>query len=430
MLKWVIPTPDRLKKVNAFSLLIILIFGAWYTMSHQVRRWSVNPKDWSDYSMNLNNSLDVINNLVYPPLSNGFFYPPPNLIIRVGLGELGLTASGILWTILLIISLFAVFESALYLLGLSNHPAKYLHALLALLLVEYWVEFDLRAINGNLLYLASLLLALVCSNKSKSFTGGFFLAFSIVLKLYSVVFLPYLLFKRQYRLCLASALWLGVFFVVLPIAYFGIDDAVALTMNWAQLVLNSRGNMDFPWEVKSYLISLHKTLLIVLTERGGHGQDNVMNLTESSVLFITQAAQFLWLMLVAFYFWVSRRELPRDQAGVGLIMDAGALTMLMLPLSPVLQPHHGVILLIPAIVLAAVALDSNQLSSLRRTILAIALTCGLATQFGPAGSFRGFGMMISVVLFLCALILIRKSNYRFLSRSLAGVFLRRGPASP
>ena len=414
-MKWMIPIYDRLRKLNSLSVILILLFGVWYTTSHQVRRWSVDIKDWSDYSMNINLSLDVINNLVYPPLSDGFFYPPPNLLLRVGLGELGLEVSGILWILLLILSLFGIFEASFYLLGLSNHPAKYVFALLALMSVEYWVEFDLRALNGNLLYLVSLLLALVFSHKSSPYAAGFFLAFSIVLKLYSVVFLPYFLIKRQYRLCLAASLWLGVFFIALPIAYFGIHDAVGLTMNWVQLVLSSRGSMNFPWEVPSYLISLHKTLLILLTEKGGKGLDNVMNISEDRVLFITQVAQYLWLILVAFYFWSSCQKPLRDHTGPALIMDAGVLMLLTLPLSPALQPHHGVVLLVPAILLVAVVLDHKQPLFLRWSTLTLALTGGLTTQFGPCCSIRGMGMIISVVLFMSALILIRISGYRSVS---------------
>ena len=137
IMKWVIPTNDRLRQVNSFSVILILLFGVWYTTSHQVRRLSVDAKNWSDYSMNLNISLDVVSHLVYPPLAKGFFYPPPNVILRVGLGDLGLEASGILWMALLIISIFGIFEASLYLLGLSNHPAKYLIALLPLMSVEY-----------------------------------------------------------------------------------------------------------------------------------------------------------------------------------------------------------------------------------------------------------------------------------------------------
>lgn len=414
-MKWVIPPSDTLRNVNLFSVILILLFGVWYTTSHQVRRWSVDTKNWSDYSMQLNTSLDSVNHLVYPILPNGFFYPPPFAILRIWLGELGLEASGILWMVLLIISLFGIFEASLSLLGLSNHPAKYLFALLTLMSVEYWVEFDLRALNVNLLYLVSLLLGLVFSFKSKPYAAGFFLALSIVLKLYSFVFLPYFLFKRQYRLCLAAALWLGVFFIVLPIVYLGMNGAVALTMSWVQSVLGSGDSANFPWELNGYIISLHKTLLTVLTERGGKGLDNVMNISEERVLFITQVAQLLWLILVAFYFWCSRRRPYPIQAGTGMMMDAGALTLLMLPLSPVLQPHHGVVMLIPAILLVAVILDPKQPQSLRWSTLAIALTCGLTTQFGPCCSLPGLGMMISVVLFMSALLLIRTSGYRSVS---------------
>ena len=307
--------------------------------------------------------------------------------------------------------LLGVFEICLSLLGLSNHPAKYLLAVLALMSVEYWVEYDLRALNGNLVYLASLLLALSFSYKDKPHAAGFFLAVSIVLKLYSVVFLPYFLLKQRYKLCFAATIWIGVFFLGLPIAYFGLKDAVGFTISWVQVVLSSRGNMNFPWEVPSYLMSLHKTLLILLTERGGKGVDNVMNLTEERVQLITQGIQFLWLILVASYFWSSYRRPSRMNPGPAMIMDAGVLTVLTLPLSPALQPHHGVVMLIPAILLVAVVVDSKQPVSMRWSSLALSLTCGLTAQFGPSGSIRGVGMLLCIGLFLCGLIFLRAKGF-------------------
>ena len=193
----------------------------------------------------------------------------------------------------------------------------------------------------------------------------------------------------------------------MPIAYLGMNGAVALTMSWLQTIWGSLGSTKFAWELNGYIISLQKTLLILLTERGGKGLDNVMSLSEETVKVITQVAQFLWLISVAFYFLSAYRRPFRMNPGAAIFMDVGVLTLLTLPLSPTLQPHHGVVMLIPAILLVSVVVDSKQLMSIRWSSLALTLFCGLTAQFGPSGSIRGVGMLLCNGLFMCGLILLR-----------------------
>lgn len=400
-------SPRKLKALNSLSLLAIVLYALWFTTSFQIRHQSLEVSRLIDYGLNYEQSLVVEKALAYPAWPRGFLYPPPNVILRLGLGQIGLKVSAILWMGLLIASTLACLEALLYLLGLSRHPAKYVMAFLALCSVEYFIEWDLRALNGNMIYLASLLGALTCSYKARPRAAGFLLAGSIVLKVYSVVFLPYFLIKRQYRLCLATLLWLGFFFVVLPGTYFGPDNAWVVTENWVTTVLRSSDSLSLPFEYPAYLTSLHKTLLILLNERGGKGLHNVMNLGEDEVFGLTRWGQGIWLLLVAFYFLSTLRKPSDLHHGKTLMMDAGALTLLILPFSPALQPHHGVVMLIPAVMLVSMSFDSTVPPALRWTSAAILLAGYVELQFGPSLAIRGLGMMICIVLYMSALILIR-----------------------
>ncbi len=401
-------SPRKLRTLNTLSLLAIVLYALWFTTSFQIRHQSLEVSRLIDYGLNYEQSLVVEKALAYPSWPRGFLYPPPNVILRLGLGQIGLKVSAILWMGLLIAATLACLEALLYLLGLSRHPAKYVMAFLALCSVEYFIEWDLRALNGNMIYLASLLGALICSYKSRPRAAGFLLAGSIVLKVYSIVFLPYFLIKRQYRLCLATLLWLGFFFVVLPGTYFGPDNAWVVTENWVTTVLRSSDSLSLPFEYPAYLTSLHKTLLILLNEKGGKGLHNVMNLGEEQVFGLTRWGQGIWLLLVAFYFFVAAREPSSDlHPEKTLMLDAGALTLLILPFSPALQPHHGVVMLIPALMLVSMSFDSTVSPALRWTSAAILLAGYVELQFGPSLAIRGLGMMICIVLYMSALILIR-----------------------
>lgn len=399
--------PRKLKVINSLSLLAIVLYTLWFTTSFQIRHQSLEVSRLIDYGLNYEQSLVVEKALAYPSWPRGFLYPPPNVILRLGLGQIGLKVSAILWMGLLIAATLACLEALLYLLGRSRHPAKYVMAFLALCSVEYFIEWDLRALNGNMIYLASLLGALICFCKARPHAAGVLLAGSIVLKVYSVVFLPYFLIKRQYRLCFLTLLWLGFFFVVLPGTYFGPSNAWVVTENWVTTVLRSSDSLSLPFEYPAYLTSLHKTLLILLNEKGGKGLHNVMNLGEEQVFGLTRWGQGIWILFVAAYFLSTLRTSSDLHHGKTLMMDAGALTLLILPFSPALQPHHGVVMLIPALMLVSISFDHTVSSALRWTSAAILLAGYVELQFGPSLAIRGLGMMICIILYMSALILLR-----------------------
>ena len=272
------------------------------------------------------------------------------------------------------------------------------------------MEYDLHALNGTLIYLAVLLGALVLAYRSQPFWAGFCLAGSIALKLYSAVFLPYFLFRRQYRLCLSAMLWLTVFFVVLPVAYFGMDNAVVLSRNWLNTVMGVSASMTFPWDYVAYLLSTHRLLLTLLTEKGGKGLYNLMTLREQEVFAITRVVHVLWLSVIGFYFWRSARTSIQPAAGTRLLMDAGVLTVAMLPVSPALQGPHAVVMLIPASLLVAVSVDSTRPPWQRWSSLSILGACAFEMQFGPKGDLRALGMHLVTLLFMSGLIFLRMST--------------------
>lgn len=404
-------TSGRVKKLNWFFLIAILGFTCWYTAGFQIRRTAWDLGSQFDYGMNYERSVAVAEHLAYPPRSVGFLYPLPSVIMRLGLGRLGIELSAMAWMALLIAATLACLEASLYLLGLANHPWKYGCALLTLLSVEYFVEYDLHALNGTLIYLAVLFAALVFSYKSKPAWAGLCLAASIALKLYSAVFLPYFLIRRQYRVCLSTTLWLVVFFAVLPAAAFGIDNALIVTRNWWHTVLEVSSSMTFPWDYVAYLMSTHRMFLTLLTEKGGKGIYNLMSLGEKEVFAITRLVQLGWLVLVAYYFWSRARDPIEAPAGTTLMMDAGVLTLAVLPLSPALQAPHGVVMLIPASLLVALSLDSTRPPGHRWCSLAILAVCWFEMQFGPKGDLRTLSMNLVIIFFMCGLIFLRMSRY-------------------
>jgi hypothetical protein len=91
-------------------------------------------------------------------------------------------------------------------------------------------------------------------------------------------------------------------------------------------------------------------------------------------------------------------------------MDAGVLTLLVLPFSPALQPHHGVVMLTPALLLVSLTFDAAVPPALRWTSATILLAGYVELQFGPSLAIRGVGMTFCIVLYMSALILVRATR--------------------
>ncbi|HJT22925.1 MAG TPA: glycosyltransferase family 87 protein [Nitrospira sp.] len=397
-------TSVSLRTLNAVSWLAIVIYILWFTTSFQIRHHSLEPDRLLDYALNYNQSRLVAAELSYPSRSQGFLYPPANVVLRLALGRLGLQSSAVVWMVLLIGATLLCVESSLYLLGLSKHPVRYFMALLALSSVEYFFEWDLKYLNGNVLYLACLLTALILIQKTQVQGAASLLAFSLVLKLYSAVFLPYFFLKKQYRLCFATGLWLVLFFLALPIGYFGVGNAWTVTEHWVRSLLDS-GDSTFPLEFPAYLTGLHKTLLILLTSTGGNGRYNIADLSYETVWAVTRTFQSVWVAAVMMYFIRARHCSANVPLGTRQMIDAGVLSLLVLPLSPVVQPHHGVVMFIPAMVLIRVLFDASVAPAFRTSAGAILSACYVELQFGPRIQLRGIGMMTCVMILMSGLIL-------------------------
>lgn len=401
--------PARVVWLNRLSLLGIIAFALWYTTSFQIRRQSLDVRSLIDYGLNYEKSVSVSQQLVYPPMAQGFLYPPPNIMLRLALGELGLEASAVLWMAILMIALFACLEMSLSLLGLAKHPVKYGLALVALLSVEYPVEWDVRALNGNTVYLILVLGGVLLYDRSRPYAAGFLLGASVAFKVYSVLFVPYFLWRREYRLSAAMVASLAGFFMLLPALWFGIERSVAISASWIHAVAETT-SQNLPWEYPAYLLSIHKTLLTLLTEKGGSGVFNMANLAEGEIQLITRGIQVLWLVFAALYFWRSPSQAVKEGTGKELLMDAAALMLVPLPLAPVLQPHHGVVLLIPALILVWTIIDVEQRPVVRLGSAVLLLSAGIELQFGPSGPLRGLGMLLTMIVFMGGLLVLKSAG--------------------
>lgn len=290
-----------------------------------------------------------------------FFFPyaPPASILFFWYGRLGPGLA--LWGFWLAkaASVFAIVWAGLGLAGARARPGAWLAALLALLAADYFVHYDLRQQNINLIYVAVVALAVLPA--TPAILGGALLALACTFKLYSFVFIPWLHWRGRHREAAVCLAVLALLWIALPLVWFGYAGTLQIYRDWLEEVRKS-GTMAI-FASPAPLITLRHFLA------GTIGLPPFAAETARIVL----ALQLLWLALVAGYFWLTRpagATLPLQDGA-----DAAVLMLLPLPFSTILQPTHGVPTLLAFVLIATAAIDAGRTRALR---LALAASIAIA----------------------------------------------------
>jgi len=86
--------PGFLAIVNRACFCALVFYTMWYTVGFQIRHQSLTSQDLLNYALNYERSRLVMEQVAYPPWSSGFLYPPPNIVLRLTLGDLDLAFFG------------------------------------------------------------------------------------------------------------------------------------------------------------------------------------------------------------------------------------------------------------------------------------------------------------------------------------------------
>ena len=338
-----------------------------------------------DHHLNAQSSQKAWRAGVYP---DELYYPPPGVILRVFLSQLGEPAAGLVWMLIILASLAFSLRTLLMLTHSNQNSRPWLTCALSLLVVSWYVQWDIRAINYNLVFLALLLASFRTLRARQMGWAGFWLASSITLKLYSALIFPYWLWRRHYRASFIALASLLAYFVVLPVVVLGPGSAWSLTLSWLDVV-RSTAQIGFVHEYVAYKTSLRWTLATLLGDWGVQ--------SAAPAFWIARCFEWGWFGFVVF--WIGRaRFVPNlsvrpDRS----LVDASLLLMSALLMSPLLQPHQGAILLLPAFILVVYVLKPGL--PYRGLLVVSLVTLPLALKAAPSGLGKAVMMLISIVAF-------------------------------
>jgi hypothetical protein len=397
-------------RVNRLCLPVLIILVAWVSWGHfGFRPPSVKPLRMEDYSLNVEAARRVCDEGRYPP---NFVYPPATVLFWHAFDSLGSPAGFLLWLVVLPASLIGCLWLAARLARGTAGPGDGIVMAVAFAAVNHYLLWDLRTINVNSFYLLLVLLGAWCWRRKQPSLAGILFGASVAVKIYSVLLLLYVIFRRQWRIALAMAATIAVCFVVLPICCFGWHDALVLDRDWLQAI-GATNRPEFLLNFYGYNVSLSWIALVLMNPAASQGKLNFVDWSPERIALLVKAACLVWGVLVAGYFastW--RRETEENRQPLALLLDLSLLLLCPLPASPFLQPHHPVPLLVPAVCLVWAALDAGFPTRVR---LMAGGTVGLGfclTRLGPGYPLRGVGVMLTLLAYLGGIWMLRLAASR------------------
>lgn len=320
------------QRVCLLAVLGWVLYSALGTNLFGSRQW---PNTMVDFHLLCEYSRSVVDAGIYPPQ---YCYPPSSVALQFIVASMPFSAAAALWlalTTAAAIGIWRLLAGASNLGMLAAAPA----ILAAYTIVSPYFHWELRSQNCNLIYFAAVLAALVLLTRGRDTAAGVLLAFSIALKLYSVLLVPYLLCLRRWRAAAAALIASIGFWLVLPAVVCGPGGLSGIyTAWWAEFRANSSGAANLEHPILTSLANASAAMA-----RDGHALAGA----------VVPAMWGAWLALAG-YAAFNLRYGPGDTRQ---ILATGSLLLLApVALSPYLEMYHALPAAIPAWLIAVAAL--------------------------------------------------------------------------
>jgi len=363
-------------------LLLFVVVAAQYTykIKDNLRRSAFLR--WRDQILQLE-TVDIYRAYQYPN-------PPIMALMLRPLAKLEPLTGALLWFFLKVsmalLSLAAVFR----LIETESQPFPPWAKAVAALLSLPPIIGDLSHGNVNILILFLTIGALYAWRRGYDLVAGLTLALAICCKVTPALFVPYFLWKRQWKLVAGCGVGLGLFLFEIPGAALGWHENLVRLESWTDqmvspfvlhgVVTSEHPNQSLPGLVHRLLT--HSPSFCdypndVYTPTEYH---NVMNIGKGGARWLIRGAQTLFAVLVL----LSCRAATKPRGGWQLATEFAIVLVGMLLFSERTWKHHSVTLMLPLAVLVY-ALAVLPLSKLARVVLIAALALSMALMLS-AGS--------------------------------------------
>jgi hypothetical protein len=331
----------------AFDLTARTLFGAV--------AW---PDSVVDYHILYDASRYVADTHRYPT-AYPYPYPPPAAAVQAASAVLPFGAAAAVWLALTGCAAAASYFALARTLGLPRRPGALAALPLAHLAVAYYFQWDMRSVNCNLIVLAAVLFGCAALAAGRDAAAGFWFAAGVALKVFPVLVLPYLAWRKRWRALAWGVAFSAAFWGAVPLAAFGSGFADVYA-GWAGELTRAA---DPAQQTHPILISLNKAAAHLAAG------------TAVPARVVVWAVCVLWVAVGLGGAAASRSSRPRD--GFAALAHVSLLVLGPVAVNPYLEPYHLVPLAVPAVLVLAAALDGTQRAGVR-VVAAVGFVLGLA----------------------------------------------------
>ncbi len=219
-------------------------------------------------------------------------YSPSFAVLIAPVGILPLFPAQVIWLTGMCVCLFFIIRWSKMMIMGDRSPPVYLYLLTLLLTSRFWVrEFWLG--QTDFLMLLMVFWFILSLNRGRQMIAAVFLALSAVIKPTSLVFVPYLLYKKNFRI-LGYLVAAGVVLSFIPALVYGVSGGFGLFTGWKTVMSASSPPLITAYVNQSLFGLFHRFLT-------GSSGVNVLNLgysTANVITYAVAAALFLCLLFL------------------------------------------------------------------------------------------------------------------------------------
>lgn len=161
-------------------------------------------------------------------------YSPFFALLVAPIGLLPHSYAELFWLLGMCVCLFFVIKMAKKMIMGDKPPPAYFY-LLSLLLASKFLVREITLGQTDFLILLFIFLCLLFLGRGKEFLAGIFLALSILIKPTSLIFIPYFLYKKRFKLT-GSAIAMSLVFLLLPSLVYGFWGNIDLLLGWKTIM--------------------------------------------------------------------------------------------------------------------------------------------------------------------------------------------------
>lgn len=299
-----------------------------------------------------------------------------------------------------------------------SRDARWWATALAMLIALQFLSRDLSECGANIWLVAFSWLAIYAWTCGKDWLGGASLGLAIALKMTAGLFVPYFLWKRQWRIAAAAAMFAAVFSVS-PILVRGPTRFAQDVREWLDVVSQGRtGNPlvgvlgDEPTSNFSMRPAIGRLVMPSPPDEDIPVAVNLLSLEPKTASMLVTAIE---LFLVLSFAWIVRGRAD-DRGNVSLLYEFAGVSLLILLLSPITWGHHCVGTLPALLLIFTTAIYLRRLPTWMLPLLAY-VVLSLALNRAFVGKRISLIMSsLSVVTWEIACLLILTLGYRSLMR--------------